>query len=370
MSTHDLQSYIDHCAQTTRDYKHLHRQHLTVFAAFQKLQRASKDLVRCTRSIQSQLGEQNTDELNEMFEEQQRIANELMQMDSESYHPNIHDDSDLVQKVRSYLENTQHPLRFRSFYGTDSLENIDVPYMNKPFKHMLSQLVTKLKWYDYLFHHLIPGMFEFDELVQLSAFKSNPYYPCIVIDCEQNKAFQSFVQKLDEHEHGPHLRVKIDHPSYLNHYEYYCPVIDDGPRMLLHHARSAVATSYLSSTDSDQLKKETSLSLTLFNEDTFETLGSFEIAPKKMHTLHDGTADHLVNTFKEHAFSLRTSGVYDGTRHADMAKTCVTEYSEMMETVNQIWAEGCQRLRIAIHASDDVKEFIRENSTYTEHAHI
>lgn len=370
MSTQDLQTYIDHCAQTTRDYKHLHRQHLTVFAAFQKLQRASKDLVRCTRSIQSQLGIHNKDELKHMLEEQERIAQDIHLMNSDSYHPNIHDDSELIKVVLAYLENTSEPpLEFRSFYGTHSLENIDVASLHrthpKPFKHMLSQLVTKLKWYDYIFHYLIPGMFEFDELKQLSSLKSNPYYPCLVITCKQdNDLFSTFVQKVNEQKHNPNLRVQIQSPVCLNHYEYYCPVIDN-EQVLLHHAHSIDGASYLSQSNMDQLESELSMSLTFFENGIVKNTFNLNVEPKSIQTLHN-CGEYIENTFKEHAFSLHPSSVYDEKQYTytNMAKTCVTEYQKMINVVNTIWNLGYTRLHNAINDSENVQNFINEQSPF------
>lgn len=396
MSTQDLQTYVNNCAKITRDYKHLHRQHLTVFAAFQKLQRASKDLVRCTRSIQSQLGEQNTEELKQMYEEQERIAQDIHLMNSDSsnssYEPNIHhDDVALIKHVKNYLKNPEtKPLKFCSFYGTKSLDDGTTSLedivvfsdsslnIDKPFKHMLNQLVTKLKWYDYIFHYLIPGMFEFNELKSLSRLKSNSYNPCLVIPCINDTFFHDFVQKVNQQEQDPdpNLRVKIIRPAYMNKYDYYCPVFDDNQNVLLHNAPSTIGSLstvdrlYLSSTEDTQLKLESSITLKFFTNGTFENSENsvveinVNVTPSQgIKTLHDGK-NSTVNTFKEYAFFHRPFVVNDETQYdyTNMALACVRQYQLMIIQVAEIWRQGCRRLRNAINDSQSVKVFLEDKS--------
>ena len=174
--------------------------------------------------------------------------------------------------------------------------------------------------------------------------------------------FRDFVQKVNEQEHNPNLRVQIQSPVCLNQYEYYCPVIDN-EQVLLHHAHSIDGTSYLSESNINKLESELSMSLAFFEDGILKNTFDLNVEPKSIQTLHN-CRENIENTFKEHAFSLHPSSVYDEEQYKKMAKTCVTEYQKMINVVNTIWNLGCKRLHNAIHDSESVQNFINEQSPF------
>ena len=80
-----VSQYTERCKRIEVDYKHLHRQHLTVFGAFQRLQKAAKGLRTSAENVQHALYSTVDDkELDRMLDEQEQIMNKLRLIEKEN----------------------------------------------------------------------------------------------------------------------------------------------------------------------------------------------------------------------------------------------------------------------------------------------